>query len=123
MPVVKFPPNWSITFTENHRANELTTLQYIEAILLPYVKQKRQYLKLPNQPSLVKYDRFKAQYTSTVPEVLEENNIFISLVPAHCTNRLQPLDNSVNRSVKQFLRNQFHEWYASEIQTYLQKFG
>ena len=123
LPVVKFPPNWSITFTENHRANELTTLQYIDVILLPYVKQKQQDLKLPNQPSLVIFDRFKAQCTSTVLEVLEENNIFISLVQAHCTDRLQPLDISVNRSVKQFLRNQFHEWYASEIQTHLQKLG
>jgi len=123
LPVVKFPPNWNITFIENHWANELTTLQYIDAILLPYVKQKRQDFKLPNQPSLVIFDRFKAQCTSTILEVLEENNIFISLVPAHCTDRLQPLDISVNRSVKQYLRNQFHEWYASEIQTHLQKFG
>ena len=80
-------------------------------------------MKLPNQPCLVIFNRFKAQHTFTVLEVLEENNIFISLVPAHCTDRLQPLDISVNRSVKQFLRNQFHEWYASEIQTHLQKFG
>ena len=61
LPVVKFPPNWNITFTENHWANELTTLQYIDVILLPYVKQKRQDLKLPNQPCLVIFDRFKAQ--------------------------------------------------------------
>ena len=123
MPVVKFPLNWNITFTENHWADELTTLQYIDVVLLPYVKQKRQDVKLPNQPCLVIFDRFKAQCTSTVLEVLEENNIFISLVPAHCTYRLQPLDISVNRLVMQFLRNQFHEWYASEIETHLQKFG
>lgn len=123
LPVIKFPSNWHITFTENHWANELTTLQYIDAILLPYVKQKREELKRPNHPCLVIFDRFKAQCTTTVLEVLEENNIFISLIPAHCTDRLQPLDISVNRSVKQFLRNQFHEWYASKIQTHLQKFG
>ena len=123
LPVVKFPSNWHATFTENHWANELTTLQYIDAILLPYVKQKRQELKLPNHPCLVIFDRFKAQCTSTILEVLEENNIFVSLIPAHCTDRLQPLDISVNCSVKQFLRTQFHEWYASQIQTHLEKSG
>ena len=87
------------------------------------MKQKRQDLKLPNQPCLVIFDHFKAQCTSTVLEGLEENNVFISLVSAHCTDRLQPLDISVNRSIKQFLKNQLHEWYASEIQTHLQKFG
>ena len=38
LPTVKFPAGWNVTFTENHWANELTTLQYIDEILLPYVK-------------------------------------------------------------------------------------
>ena len=48
-------------------------------------------------------------------DVLGDNNILIALVPANCTDRLQPLDVSVNKSVKEFLRGQFQEWYAGEV--------
>ena len=116
LPTVKFPAGWIVTFTENHWANELTTLQYIDEILLLYVKQKRKDLKLPDDQScLVIFDRFKAQCTPTVLEVLKDNNILITLVPANCTDRLKPLDVSVNKSVKEFLRGQFHNWYAGEV--------
>ena len=35
------------------------------------------------------------------------------MVPANCTDRLQPLDVSVNKAVKAFLRSQFQDWYAT----------
>ena len=116
LPKVDFPSGWCVTFTDNHWANEYTTLQYLDEILLPYVKRKRKELGHPDdQTCLVIFDRFKAQCTATVLGVLEENNILVSLVPANCTDRLQPLDVSVNKSVKEFLRGQFHEWYAGEV--------
>ena len=33
----------------------------------------------------------------------------------NCTNRLQPLDVSVNKAAKNFLRDQFQEWYAQQL--------
>jgi len=42
---VTFLAGWNVRITG---ANELTTLQYIDEILLPYVKQKRQDLQLPD---------------------------------------------------------------------------
>ena len=36
-------------------------------------------------------------------------------MPNNCTNQLQPLDLSVNKLAKDFLRSRFQEWYASEI--------
>ena len=74
-----------------------------------------------DQPCLVIFDRFKAQCTATVLGVLEENDILVALVPANCTDRLQPLDVSVNKSVKEFLHRHFHEWYAGEVSKQLQK--
>ena len=68
-----------MTFKESHWVNVITTPQYIDEILLPYVKQKRQDLKLSdNQSCLVIFDRFKVRC----------NNILIPLVPANCTERL-----------------------------------
>ena len=37
------------------------------------------------------------------------------MVPANCTDRLQPLDVSVNKPAKTFLWQQFHNWYAEQI--------
>ena len=110
LPKVSFPTGWHITCTENHWANEVTTLQYIDKILLPYVTKTRKEQNLPSdQCCMVIFDRFKAQCTTTVLQVLEENNILVALVPPHCTDRLQPLDIAVNKSVKEFLRAEFHD--------------
>ena len=37
------------------------------------------------------------------------------IVPPNCTDRLQPLDVSVNRAAKQFLRTKFENWYTDQI--------
>ena len=44
--------------------------------------------------------------------MLKKRHIYIVMVPANCTDRLQPLDISVNKAVKAFLRSQFQDWYA-----------
>ena len=36
-------------------------------------------------------------------------------MPANSTNRLQPLDISVKKPVKEFLRVQFHDWYSCQV--------
>ena len=47
--------------------------------------------------------------------MLDDNNINIILIPPNCTNRLQPLDLSVNKAAKEFLCGKFHEWYAKQV--------
>jgi len=47
--------------------------------------------------------------------VLRDNNILMALVPTNCTDRLQPLDVSANKSVKEFLGGKFHKWYAGKV--------
>ena len=60
LPKVAFPSGWCIMCTENHRANEVTTMKYIDEILFPYVRQKRKELGFPGeQTCLVIFDRFK----------------------------------------------------------------
>ena len=105
LPLTKFPSGWDITYTKNHWANEETTIQYISNVLLPYVERKRHELHLSSEyPALVIYDKFKAQCTDSVIKVLQDNKIHILMVPPSCTDRLQPLDVSVNKAVKEFLR-------------------
>ena len=55
--------------------------------------------------ALVIYNTFRGHYTETILIMLEENNVYIVIVPGNCTDRLQPLDLSVNKAAKSFLGN------------------
>jgi len=63
-------------------------------------------------PVLAIFDHFKGQVIETVTKELEENTIHSVLIPE---GYLQPMDISVNKVVKSFLRAQFSEWYADEL--------
>ena len=87
--------------------------EYLERIIIPFVQRKRQELKLSSdQPALAIFDVFKGQQTEEIHALLEEHNIHAVCVPANCTDRLQPMDLSVNKSVKEFMRK---EWYAAQV--------
>ena len=60
-------------------------------------------------------DNFSAQCTDDVLELLERHNIDTVLVPPNCTDELQPMDLSINKPVKDILKNEFHQWYSDEI--------
>jgi len=90
--------------------------EYVENILVPYIDEKRKSLSLGNNfPTLVLFDNFKAQCTTAVLTLLDQNNINVVLILPNCTDRLQPSDIIVNKSVKDHLRGQFQSWYAGEI--------
>ena len=60
LPSFQFPPDWSITHTENHWCNEGTMELYITKIILPYLSETKKRLKLhPNYPSLLLFDNFE----------------------------------------------------------------
>ena len=105
-----------MTHTPNHWCNEETMVAYIESVIVPYMTQKRRQLGLDLKHSgLVILDEFKGQTTSRVLNLLQSNNLMYVIVPPNCTDRLQPLDVSVNRAAKQFLRSKFENWYADSI--------
>ncbi len=108
--------DWNITIIQNHWSNEATMVIYIDEIIAPYVRKVRDDLGLsPDQSALAIFDHFRGQLTPKVTECLEKYNILSVLVPASCTDRLQPLDVSVNKAAKSFLRSEFQSWYANEI--------
>ena len=116
LPTVEFPNDWDITCTPNHWCNTDTTIRYIKNIIIPYVRKTNQKAGRPNDaPALVIFDEFKGQNTDLVYDLLRDHNLYHVLIPANCTDRLQPLDLSVNKSAKEFLRARFQEWYAERI--------
>ena len=66
-------------------------------------------------PALVLFDTFKGQCTNEVYDLLTRNNILYIIIPANCTDKLQPLDLSVNKAAKDFMKREFQEWYGRVI--------
>ena len=90
--------------------------EYIKNILVPYLVAKREELGLqPTHAALALFDVFRGQCTEQILSLLEKHNVHFVNVPTNTTAKLQPLDISVNKSAKDFLREQFDEWYASKI--------
>ena len=101
LPRYDFPNNWHITYSANYWSNEETMTEYVDNVLNPYIAEKRMSLNLSKDyPALIIFDNFKAQCTSAFLTKLDHNNINVVLVPPNCTDRLQPLDVSVNKAIK-----------------------
>jgi len=83
---------------------------HIEKIVLPYVDK---HLNLVSAPLL--FDNFKAQCTQELLTMLDDNFINVVLIPPNCTDRLQPMDISINKPAKDFLRGEFKSWYAKQV--------
>ena len=62
----------------------------------------RQHTK--KQRALLVMDKFKAHVTDSVTKCLEELNSVAAIVPGDCTSKVQPLDVSINKPVKEHLR-------------------
>ena len=114
-PKFKFPDNFDVWHTPNHWANQETTVRYISNIIIPYVNRTRESKKLPNQPALALFDAFTGHGGEEIDDLLEQNSIFAVKVPASCTDELQPMDLSVNKSCKSSLRHNFSTWYAEKV--------
>ena len=65
--------------------------RYLNKILLPYITTTRAKLKMDaTQPALVLFDTLRGQCTERILSKLEENNIRVVIIPANCTDCLQP---------------------------------
>ena len=90
--------------------------EYIHKIIIPYVTAKQKYLKLqPNHTALAIYDESKGRLTPAIFSLLEAYNVVVK-VPTNCTDKLQPMNLSVNKAVKDFLRKRFQIWYSHEVE-------
>ena len=101
--VESVPEGWHLTYSPSHWSIEQTMRDYIQRIIVPYVDKMRQKLKLGvNYPTLLLFDNFKAKCTQELLTLLDDNFINVLLIPPNCTDRLQPMDISVNKPAKDF---------------------
>ena len=77
---------------------------------------KRTNLQLSaDYPAFVLFDNFNGQCTESLLKLLDVNNINIVIFPANWIDQLQPMDVSVNKFAKEYLRKRFQQWYAEGI--------
>ena len=76
-PQVSFPAGWDVWHSHNHWSNAITMKCYIDNIIVPFVTQKRQELKLRfNHPAIAIFDNFHGQTTADIISHLTK--------PQHC---------------------------------------
>ena len=104
--------SWHVTHSKNHWSTEKTMVKYIDNVIILYISANRE---SNDQSALVTMDNFKGQITPSVVSLLEDNNILVCYIPPNTTDKLQPLDISVNKPAKDFLKQKFQEWYSDQI--------
>ena len=120
-PPVIFPDGWDVWHTDNYWSNEETMKRYIEKIILPFVSKKRKTLKLEaSYPAMTIFDGFKGQTTNDICALLNGHNIIPMQLPPNCTDKLQPLDISINKPMKDHSKAKFQQWYANEVSKQLE---
>jgi len=104
-PNFPFPEDFNVTHSRNHWSNEEKAKEILLKVLIPYVKKTRKSLQLHyNKEWLLISNVFKGQWTDDVKKIIEESNGKVVAVPANMTHIFQPLDLTVNRASKAFLR-------------------
>ena len=114
-PEFNFPKEFHVTQPSSHWADENTSIDMLKKILILYVEAKRKELGVTDKPWLLICDVFKGQWTDAVKDVVKESNGKMVPVPNNWTNYFQLLDLAVNKSSKDFLRQEAQSWYSQEI--------
>lgn len=101
-----------------------TSFRYLDKFIVPYVNKVRNELGLPlRQKALIILDFFSAQLSEEFRERMKELGLVCVYIPPNCTSELQPMDLSVQKIVKDRMRDQFETWYAEKVASILQAGG
>jgi hypothetical protein len=120
-PKVTSPEKWDITHTKSHWSNDdrESMIRYVEKVLLPYVESVRDSLLITQHDqmalALAIFDVFKAHRSDKLLALHKKSCIAVVFVPASCTDKLQPLDQTINKKYKEELRKEFQMWFANMV--------
>ena len=121
LPKIKFPKGFLLSANPNHYSNEKESIKFINEIILPHLQKERTKIGREDQKALLIFDVFRGQTTDKVLNLLKDNNILVTKVPANMTHIFQPLDLTVNKAAKDFTRDKFSDWFTKQINLGLDK--
>ena len=90
--------------------DEIRMLEWIEKIWAPYVGNG-------SNPALLSLDTFSGHLTRTVKDAFAKVGTKLLVIPGGCTSVLQPLDVSINKPFKSFIRHQWCERMVKEAES------
>ena len=121
LPKYSFPLSFSVTFTENHWSDTERPVKFFKEIIFHYLEETKRNKSYPlEQYALIIMATFKGQDNDTLKKLCAENNCDVVIEPHNLTNKFQPLDLSVNKTVKSFIQNKYNGWFADQVFTQLQ---
>lgn len=122
LPKYQFPKEFDVTFSENHWSNTEKSVSFFENVIFPYFKKVRKAVGYPDeQKSLVIMDTFKGQDNEDIAKLCKKNHCLLVIVPHNLTNKFQPLDLTVNKPAKCFIKDLYNTWYADQVADQLAK--
>ncbi|KAG2459032.1 POGK protein, partial [Polypterus senegalus] len=68
---------------------------------------------LLKKPSLLVLDQFRAHIADTTKKNFKEVKTHLAVIPGGLTSQLQPLDVSINKPFKVFMREEWNKWMAA----------
>ena len=114
-PTIDYPSEWNMWHSEKHWYNE-AMVRYVEIIIFPFIKKIR---SLDSRGSSMCCNIWMSSEISNPCKLFQNysrGNIRHFNVPANCTDKGQPFDLSVNKPLKDEMKQYFQCWYAEEIQ-------
>ena len=116
LPKYTFPSSFDATFSENHRSNTEKSLSFFNRIVFPHFKNVQKTKCYPDeQMNFIIMDTFKRQDNNEVAKLCRKNNCVLIIVPGNLTNKFQPLDITVNKSAKRFIKDKYNMWYTEQV--------
>ena len=84
-------------------------------VLKPYIDEQRKKYGGKQTKALVIFDYHKSNLHREVYDYMELENWCWKIVPEHCIDHCQPMDLSVNKMFKLYLRQQWTNWYGEQL--------
>lgn len=75
----------------------------MDHIIKPYLEEARADCPNPSQKALLIVDLYRGQLEQAIVDYIKQQNIVLHVIPANCTDALQPMDQLVNSKLKQSL--------------------
>ena len=89
---------------------KFTFEKIMNEVFIPYVKLRRQVLGLPEDaPAVLVVDGHNSRYNPPMLQKLKNNYIDLLIIPAHSSHRMQPLDLTLNKLVKDHYKTEFRK--------------
>jgi len=104
----EIPDGVVVWFQEKGWMNSELMRKYIDVLVEDRVNKG-----IDKEPALMVYDSFSGHLEETIKQKFGMNYFSLAVIPGGCTSICQPLDVSINKPFKEYLKMEWNEWMCS----------